>query len=80
MAGYAAFGTVVRGQVSAPGAAWPSDGDVDDRQLGAGSPVIEEAAGRTAASARTRLRDRLAIAREQWSITTFYLFDPNSWR
>jgi len=25
-------------------------------------------------------RERLLDAREQWSMTTFYLFDPSSWR
>ena len=37
------------------------------------------------ASVRSRplaevVRERLLDAREQWSITTFYLFDPSSWR
>ena len=36
------------------------------------------ASGGTAAG--RRLRERLAAARAQWAITTFYLFDPNSWR
>lgn len=26
------------------------------------------------------VRERLDDAREQWAITTFFLFDPNSWR
>jgi hypothetical protein len=25
-------------------------------------------------------RDAWAVAREEWAITTFFLFDPNSWR
>jgi hypothetical protein len=29
---------------------------------------------------RERLGERWAIVREQWTITTFYLFDPESWR
>jgi hypothetical protein len=27
-----------------------------------------------------RVRERFAIAREQWTMTTFYLFDAQSWR
>ncbi len=42
--------------------------------------MIEDAADEAVAPPVARLRDRVATAREQWSITTFYLFDPNSWR
>ena len=27
-----------------------------------------------------RIGERWAIVREQWAITTFFLFDPESWR
>ncbi len=27
-----------------------------------------------------RISERWAIVREQWAITTFFLFDPESWR
>jgi len=80
MAGYAAFGSVVRGQLTTPVAAWPSAPEVGDPRFEPGTALIEEAEERPRPSVRGRLRDRLATAREQWSITTFYLFDPNSWR
>jgi hypothetical protein len=81
MAGYAAFGTVQRGRVSAlPTVQVPSSRPVEDARVEAGAAMIEDAADEPVAAPRARLRDRLATAREQWSITTFYLFDPNSWR
>lgn len=86
MAGYAAFGTVERGRVSAlPTVRWRSwcpveDARVDDPRVDRGTAMIEDAADEAVAPPVARLRDRVATAREQWSITTFYLFDPNSWR
>jgi hypothetical protein len=73
MAGYQAFGPVQRARGSAV-PEWPSRAP----DPGSVPVVIEELSAATALKAR--VRERLAIAREQWSITTFYLFDPNSWR
>lgn len=81
MAGYAAFGAVERGRVSTlPTVRWNSVWPADDVSLEARPAMIDEAADEEASTPRARLRDRVATAREQWSITTFYLFDPNSWR
>lgn len=81
MAGYAAFGVVERGRVSVlPTVRRPSMCPADDVSVEAGLGMIDEAADQEVSTPRARLRDRVATAREQWSITTFYLFDPNSWR
>jgi hypothetical protein len=81
MAGYAAFGTVERGRVSAlPTVGWRSGCPAEDTRVNDVAAMIEDAAGEAAAPPRARLRERVATVREQWSITTFYLFDPNSWR
>jgi hypothetical protein len=67
------------------------DGGGRVRLLGAGSPVdtaawgvIEDAAAIEAPDPSRSLgevaRERWQVAREQWAITTFFLFDPNSWR
>ena len=81
MAGYAAFGTVERGRVSAlPTVRWRSGCPVEDTRVDDAAAMIEDAADEAVAPPRARLRERVATAREQWSITTFYLFDPNSWR
>lgn len=74
MTGYAAFGPVERerGPVLVDGPA-PGSHVVADAAV-----VIDEPAPASVLGAR--VRERLAVAREQWSITTFFLFDPNSWR
>jgi len=86
MAGYAAFGLVEAGRVSTlPTVRWRSGCPVDggrfeDARFEDVSAMIEDAGDAAATPARARFRDRVATVREQWSITTFYLFDPNSWR
>jgi hypothetical protein len=81
MAGYAAFGTVVRGRVAAfPTVEWPSSCPAETTADEAGAAMIDAGASEAVATPGTRIRDRLATAREQWAITTFFLFDPNSWR
>jgi hypothetical protein len=80
MAEYAAFGPVMRGRVSAlPSAMEPAGRPVEEPRIDAGTATIE-GIDEPASTRRSRLRDRVTTAREQWSITTFYLFDPNSWR
>jgi hypothetical protein len=77
MDGYAAYGRVDRRRVASDEETLraredplPPDAMVIDAEDGAsGGP-----------SAGRRLHERLAAAREGWAITTFYLFDPNSWR
>ncbi len=79
MAGYAAFGPMMRGRVSAlPTAMEPGARPVEER-VEAGTATIE-GFDEPASTRRSRLRDRVTTAREQWSITTFYLFDPHGWR
>lgn len=75
MTGYAAFGRVERGRVSAlhsRAAARAPHLDDDDG-------VIELPAW-SLAPGSSRMHEVLAAAREQWALTTFYLFDANSWR
>ncbi len=75
MTGYAAFGRVERGRVPArqdlAAVPAPPIGD-DDR-------VIELPTG-SRPPGPSRIRVALTAAREQWALTTFYLFDANSWR
>ena len=74
MTGYAAFARVERGRVSAPrtfeAEALAADGD----------DAVVEASATSEPAAASRLSAIVAAAREQWAITTFYLFDANSWR
>jgi hypothetical protein len=67
------------------------DGGGRVRLLGTGVPVDGDAWGTfedlsaTQASLLSRplgdvVRERWQDAREQWAITTFFLFDANSWR
>ena len=75
MTGYAAFGPVERGRVSPQqgrGAVSAPVLDDDDR-------VIELPAGIPSPGA-SRIHGVLTAAREQWALTTFSLFDANSWR
>ena len=75
MTGYAAFGPVERGRVSpqqGPAAVSALALDDDDR-------VIELPA-ETPSPGASRIHVVLTAAREQWALTTFYLFDANSWR
>ncbi len=78
MDGYAAYGRVDRRRVAAASGRlvvapepWtpPVLGVIDPDDGVAETP-----------SAGRRIRERLAAAREQWTITTFFLFDANSWR
>ena len=70
-----------RGRVSAlPTVLWRSGFPVEDTRVDDATAMIEDAGDEAVAPPRARLRERVATAREQWSITTFYLFDPNSWR
>ena len=74
MTGYAAFGRVERGRVSLqrPAAVPAPRNEDDDRVIGWRAASLEHAA--------SRLHAVLTAAREQWALTTFYLFDANSWR
>jgi hypothetical protein len=75
MTGYAAFGHVERGRVREPnGRASPE----------AWTTSVEPARVDERAPAALRppdgLEARLTRLRESWAMTTFYLFDPDSWR
>ena len=75
MTGYAAFGRVERGRMREPDPWSPREGDatcVESAQIDdPASPPIARTDG---------LAARLAGLREAWAMTTFYLFDPDSWR
>ena len=75
MTGYAAFGRVERGRMREPDPWSPRDADatfVESAQIDDwASPPIAWSDG---------LAARLAGLREAWAMTTFYLFDPDSWR
>jgi hypothetical protein len=77
MDGYAAYGRLDRRRVVGVGPRFPAPEDSVTRAfevIDAGDPA---SAGPPAG--RTR-HERLAAAREQWTIMTFFLFDANSWR
>lgn len=76
MTGYEAFGRVERGRVAAmPAWVWRAapDARVNGPLDGAADVTVDPAG-------EAPVRDWLAALREQWSITTFFLFDPDSWR
>jgi hypothetical protein len=75
MTGYAAFGRVERGRVREP-EGWASS---DAWTMSVEPARIDE---RATAALRPPdgLEARLARLREAWAMTTFYLFDPDSWR
>ncbi len=78
MAGYVALQRVDR--VSVRALAWRGSARVEDA---ARSEDRVHLAARAAMDDRPlgeRLVERWAIVREQWAITTFFLFDPESWR
>ena len=75
MTGYEAFGRVQRGRV----AAMPLWATQDSRAIVDGS--LDDAADASVGPAvDAPVHDWLAALREQWSMTTFFLFDPDSWR
>ena len=75
MTGYEAFGRVERGRV----AAMPGWATRDSRAMVDGS--LDDAADASVGQAvDAPVHDWLAALREQWSMTTFFLFDPDSWR
>jgi hypothetical protein len=74
MTGYAAFARVERGRVSAPRTFEAAALALDDDEGVVETPAASEP------SAASRLSGFVAAVREQWAITTFYLFDANSWR
>ena len=86
MAGYTALQHIDR--VSVRALAWHGsirvEGTVQRERpadIGAGRlaerPLAEPLRERPLAQ---RLAERWTIVREQWAITTFFLFDPESWR
>ena len=75
MDGYAAYGRVDRRRVA--GATCPTRDDWLPPDLGAIEATDRAAEG---PSAGRWLHERLAAVREQWTMSTFYLFDSNSWR
>ncbi|HEY6569991.1 MAG TPA: hypothetical protein VIZ22_06865 [Candidatus Limnocylindrales bacterium] len=72
---YAAFARIEWGRVSEL-----------HRPVAAPAPPIEDADGvvewapGSAPASPSRIHAVLTAAREQWAMTTFYLFDANSWR
>ncbi len=75
MTGYAVFVRVEPGRIVAPSirvALEPMLAQADD--------LLELDEGASKTTLTGHLAARLATARETWAITTFYLFDANSWR
>ena len=50
------------------------------RDLARGSGSLDADASLEAGAPEPSLEDRLYYLRQAWSQTTFYLFDPQSWR
>jgi hypothetical protein len=75
MTGYAAFGRVERGRMAEPDPWSPRDADVTFAE----SALIDDWASAPIAWS-DGLAARLVRLRETWAMTTFYLFDPDSWR
>jgi hypothetical protein len=75
MTGYAAFGRVERGRMGEPDPWSPPDADVTFAE----SALIDDWASAPIAWSDA-LAARLVRLRETWATTTFYLFDPDSWR
>jgi hypothetical protein len=77
VAGYIVFARIDGGRVRLLGDACTP---IDRRDRGEITVVpTAEASARSRPLAEV-VRERLQDAGEQWSITTFYLFDPSSWR
>lgn len=81
MAAYVALGRVEGGRVHAVawGASVPGHRAPADRPAARGAHAVPAPEAR-AARLGSALRDRWRTLREQWAMTTFYLFDPDSWR
>lgn len=78
MAGYATLGRVQGGQVRAIAWRWPVRAEL----LAEAGPPVEPAEPHPelVRPLREVAAERWADLREQWAMTTFYLFDPESWR
>jgi hypothetical protein len=76
MAGYVAMGRVQGAQVRAVG--W--NGRSTDLPRPVAVPVDAAAHDRLDARTREPLDERWQRFRDQWAMTMFYLFDPESWR
>ena len=76
MAGYAAVARLGRVDVHV---ARPTTDPYDrlEQSVDALEPSVEDLAGQPF---EAQVADFLATIREQWAMTTFFLFDPESWR
>ncbi|HET7725725.1 MAG TPA: hypothetical protein VFK54_00225 [Candidatus Limnocylindrales bacterium] len=76
MRGYTALARIDGAAIHVARAAVTTDAFRGERP----AELPDPAAATPARPVGARLAELAEIAREQWAITTFYLFDPESWR